>query len=208
MSHVNISLDNKNSAIQTKINLSGQYSTLTRGYYLYGDKDTTISPTYYADMFKKAGGSGYKLDSAEKVYPFRHQFSQNTESFKNILSTVEGDFVIDLTSLINIHYEIFDSKYSKASFRHDFTGREEYIIELDFDKLVNIDKMESYNKEISTSGFYFASSLVKIADNEYGLKVIWEVKKNLTQQADLSTLEEAFRTIKKFTQLKLKVKLQ
>lgn len=208
VSHVNVSLTNKTSTIETEIKLSGQYSTLTRGYYLYGDKDTTISPTYYTDIFKKMDGSVCKLDSSEKKYPYRHQFSLKGEPLKNVLSTLEGDFVIDLTGLINIHYEIFDSKSAKASFRHDFAGREEHIIELDFDRLISIDNLEAYNKEISTPGFYFASNLVKVADNEYGLKVVWEVQKNLTTQSDINQLEEAFRTIKKFTQLKLKVKLQ
>jgi hypothetical protein len=208
VSHVDISLDHKTSKIDTRLNLSGQYSTLTRGYYLYGDKDTTISPTYYTDIFKKCTDATCKLDSSQKTFPYYHQFSLQADPFKNVLSTIEGDFVIDLASLINIHYEIFDSKHAKASFRHDFTGKEEFIIQLDFDKLVTIENAESYNKEISTKGFYFASNLVKIADNEYGLKIIWEVKENLTLQKDLPTLEEAFRTIKKFTQLKLKVKLQ
>jgi hypothetical protein len=208
ISHINISLANKTSHIDSKINLSGQYSTLTRGYYLYGDKDTTISPTYYADIFKGASEVICKLDTSEKTFPYKHQFSIKSDPIKNILSTVDEGYVIDLSNLINIHYEIFDSKLSLAGFKHDFRGREEYIIELDFDQLVNIENMESYNKEITGEGYYFASNLLKIADNEYGLKIIWDVKDNYVQPENIPQLEIAFRTIKKFCQLKLKVKVQ
>lgn len=205
---VNVSLAKQHTSIQSEISLSGQFSTLIRGYYQYGWMDTTISPTYYADLCKKIEGTEIKLKTGQKTFPFLHSFTLNVPSYQNVFATMDSSYIIDLANLIHIHYENLEVKYFKANFRYDFTGKEEFIIELNFDQLVYIESMDHYNQEIIGSGFVFESSMVKVADNQYGLKVSWDITKDYTEQANLSILEEAFRAIKKFTHLKLKVKVQ
>ncbi len=205
---VEISLGNKTSSIESEIFLSGQFSTLTRGYYQYGWMDSTISPTYYANIHKKVPGSITKLITADKNFPFPHSFTVTTLACQNIFTTIDGAFIIDLSHLINIHYEDLHPAYFKSDFRHDFMGKEEYIIELNFDQLVEIENLESYTKEVKTDGLLFSSSLVKLADNQYGLKVVWDIREEKTVVKNLTVLQEAFALIKKSTLLKIKFRKQ
>ncbi len=205
---VNISLADLKTAIQSEVSLSGQFSTITRGYYQYGWMDSTISSTYYADLCKKNPETEIKLISSQKKSPFAHLFSLNVPTSKNVFSTIDGEYVIDLADLIFMHYEMLDTNYFKAPFRHDFQGKEEFDIELNFDQLVSIQDMESYNHEMLTGGLFFSSRLIKLADNQYGLKIVWEIMEDYTSVNDLHALQDAFKLMRDFSRLKLKVKIQ
>lgn len=207
-SAITISLANQTTSIESNLILSGQFSTMTRGYYQYGWIDTTVSPTYYHDIYRNITGTTIELKTGLKTFPYEHQFHLVSPEHKNIFSTLDGSYSIELSDLINIHYTDFERKYFSGRFKHDFPGKEEYAIELDFDQLVTIENMDSYNREVKGNGFHFISSLVKIADNQFGLKIVWDVRTDYTEAVDLAKLVEAFQQIKKFTQLKLRVKVQ
>ena len=207
ISTLHISLQKNTCALHSKLLLSGQYATLTRGYYQYGSLDTTISPTYYADIFRNIPDKDIHQDSALKIFPFTYGCTIKGTN-QQVLSTMEGMYVVDLANLVNVHYENLDTKFFKANYQHDFTGKEEFIVELNFDQLVKINNINDYNVEVRTKGFLFSSELVKVADNQFGLKVVWDVKQEITETQDMPTLQEAFKDIKKLTQLKLKVSVQ
>lgn len=203
---VNIYLNDKKTALNGQVEISGQFSTLTRGYYLYGEKDTTISPGYYNDIYQRSSTPICSLDTLEKFFPYKSKFKQSGDLYDNIFTTLNGEYVIDLASLINIHFTSLDPKFHQASYQHDFACTEEYIIELNFDQLVSIESMEAYNTHIESESFLLVTQLSKVTDNQYGLKVKWEIKKRTTTPTELDQLSLAFKTIKKFVQLKLKVK--
>lgn len=204
---VKISLQTKSTEVETYLKLSGQYSTLTRGFYMYNEIDTTISPMYYSSFYKNLDKSKVKVLNSVKTFPFDHYFSISVNNLKNVYSKLDGVQMIDLSGLINIHYENLDTHYFKANYRHDFVGKESYIIELNFDQLVTIENINDYNREIKNEGFMFSSSLVKIADNQYGLKIEWDILDNETPYNQMSNLQQVFKEIKKFNELKLVVRL-
>jgi hypothetical protein len=206
VSVVNISLEKNISNVVTHLKLSGQYSTLLRGYYLYGDMDTTISTSYYANVWKKMSEVKIKTDSLQKTFPFEHDFTITGSGWQNVYSTVDGTYVIDLTDLINIHYENLNPQFFRANYRHDFEGKEEHIIELNFDKLVTIENMGSFTHEVNADGFMFSTILVKIADNQYGLKIEWLILDEQTKTDQLDILKQAFDLIKQFNKCQLRVK--
>jgi len=206
VSVINISLEGNKSNVTSHLKLSGQYSTLLRGFYRFGEMDTTISPIYYTNTLKNISTVKIETDSSQKIFPFEHDFTIIGSGWKNVYSTIDGSYMIDLSDLINIHFENLDPKYFKANYRHDFEGKEEYVCELNFDKLVTIDNINSYTHEIKTEGFVFSSSLVKIADNQYGLKVDWIILDEQTKTVDLNDLKKVFDLIREFNQLKLTVK--
>lgn len=203
---INIYLEKNISNVSTSLNLSGQFSTLLRGYYMYGEKDTTISTNYYSNVWSEMNELRIETDSIQKIFPFEHDFSITGSGWKNVYSTLDGTYVVDLTNLINIHFEKLDPKFFNANYRHDFEGKEEYIFELNFDKLVVIENIDSYSHEIKTDEFLFSSALVKIADNQYGLKIDWIILDEQTKTDQLNTLKQAFDLIQQFNQLKIEVK--
>ncbi len=206
--NIQIDLRDKRTELNEQIELSGQFSTLTRGYYLYNEKDTTISGSYYKSIFSKSATTTCITDTIESTFPFRSKFKRSGEIYNNVFTTIDGSLVIDLSSLINIHFAEIDPQYHFANYQHDFPGSEEFMIELNFDQLVSIESVESYNSSISTESFSLTTSLIKNSDNQYSIKIKWDIENTITLQNDLSKLSDAFKTIKKFFQLKLKVRLQ
>lgn len=203
---VHVSLEKKTSSVETNLWLSGQFSTLLRGYYQYGWVDTTLNRTYYSNVFNKVKYVTTHLDSAQKIFPYTHVFDIRGGDWQNVYAMVDGDYMIDLTDLINIHYQNLDPLHFKANYEHDFMGRETYVIELNFDQLVAIENIEAYTQELVTESFSFSSSLVKVADNQYGLKLELDIIKKYTSQDGINELAQVFQLIKKFDHLKLKIR--
>jgi len=207
-STINIQLATKKIELNNKVELSGQFSTLTRNYYLYKEKDTTISTGYYNNIFLKTSIPTCTVDTIQKTFPYKSIFKQSGELNNNIFTTINNEYIIDFNTLINIPFNEINIKTHQANYKHNFTGTEEYIIELNFDQLVSIESMDAYNSNINSESFQLITQLIKITDNQYVIKVTWEIKKQVTPIAQLTQLIEAFKTIKKFNLLKIKVKNQ
>jgi hypothetical protein len=204
---IQVSLEKLESSIQQKVSLSGQFSTLTRGYYQYGWKDTTISPTYYSDIFNKIPLSQVHLDSAQKTYPYFHQFGMIGDQYKNVYSTLDSSYVVDLSQLINSHYENINAKYFKANYHCDFPGKEEFWVEINFDQLVKIEDLNSYQHTIISPQFAFSSQLTKVADNHYQLQLSWDIKEANISSKEVPILSEVFKEIRRLSLLKIKLTL-
>lgn len=204
----NINLEKGYCEVENDLALSGQFSTLTRGYYLYGWKDTTISPTYYADIF--ANYANIKVNStvtkSEKKFPFRHIFKLTSDSLPNIFSTIDGYKIVNLSGLLNIHYEELDSSRQWADYQPDFCGIENYTIDLWFDKLVEIADLEKFQLKIVEDEFELHSAITKMSDNGYQLTVRWEINADRIPAKKIGSLSEAYRYLKFLSKLKLKVK--
>ena len=204
---IQVSLEKLESSIQQQVSLSGQFSTLTRGYYQYGWKDTTISPTYYSDIFNKIPLSQVHLDSAQKTYPYFHQFGMIGDQYKNVYSTLDSSYVVDLSQLINSHYENINAKYFKANYHCDFPGKEEFWVEINFDQLVKIEDLNSHQHKIICPQFAFNSQITKVADNHYQLQLSWDIKEANISSKEVPILSEVFKEIRRLSLLKIKLTL-
>lgn len=205
---VNIKLLSGNSVVNQESTLQGQYSTLLRGYYLNGWKDSTISETYYPSFPSENKSTFNQLQVLEKSTkePFTFRFKLKDNELNNIYETVDGIKVVDLSGLINIHYEMLDTQYFSADIRTDFQGTEEYIIHLEFDKLVELQDTTAFSKRIVQDEFNLESTLTKIADNDYELYVKWQIKSDRIPHKKIGSLMEAYRYFKYLDNLKLKIK--
>lgn len=203
----NIQLDSMLSECGQEIYLQGQFSTLLRGYYLNGWKDTTISPTYYPNFskFTRSSVTALKVNEQITVEPYDFRCKLTSDKVKHIYETIDGYKIVDLSGIINIHYETFDTNFQFADIRTDFCGKEEFVIDLNFDKLVDFEEASRLNRTIESDEFYLETSMQKKADNVYQIKIIWEVKAERIPSNKTGLLMEAYKWIKSFSKLKLKV---
>lgn len=136
-----INLDTKAVHFTTKINLYGQYSTLTRGLYQYDCQDETVNELYNKKIWEINNAVeviSQETEIVNKEFPFPAVI--NTEyGCNNLLETNNDTISLNLTNWFNhIIYNDFDTTQRQLDFYPDFCGKDSYVYFLQFDKNVHL----------------------------------------------------------------------
>ena len=94
-----VSLDSLLVNFNAKVNLSGQFSTMTRGYYLYQHIDSNVNPLYHRRICDINNSVSIKKCLVQKVipdYPFAAYIQANYASNKIIDKTADKTYSINL----------------------------------------------------------------------------------------------------------------
>jgi hypothetical protein len=139
---VEVDLDKMNVAIDAKISLKGQFSTLGRGAYLYGSCDPSVNPAYcqkYGESFSSGLQSvSYKVNSVDKDFPFKANISASFNT-DDVISISGEEIVLDLSGWINhICDDKLTAKERVLPYYPDFQYTDTYIYQISFNKAVEI----------------------------------------------------------------------
>jgi hypothetical protein len=153
---VNVSLDSTSLRLTGTVKLSGQFSTITRGYYMNADRDTTVNPSYYNTIASIAEDSKHLSVVAGELnqkFPFDVTVSINLSNFSAINKETDGTYSIDIDGWFN---NVIDEDYSSVN-RHlnyypDFQFQDSHKYMFRFDKKVQVMNAAQLEKEIS-NGF-------------------------------------------------------
>lgn len=151
---IDIYIDSSLAKFQLKQKLSGQFSTLIRGYYIFGDKDSIINPDYYNSVFNLSNDTD-SLDieptTFNEQFPFEATFSKSFIS-ERILIVKDDTGKISLRSIF--HY-VVDDKLSilnrTLDFYPDFQFQDSYKYYFKFDKKIDIINIEELQFDIVNS---------------------------------------------------------
>jgi len=138
---VKINLDSLSSIFNAKINLSGQYSTLTRGLYQCNYKDETINKLYnkkISELNDQVKIISQETKVTNKEFPF--QAVVNTRYYSNNLLKKNGDTIsLNLNKWFNhIIYNDLDINNRKLDFYPDFCGKDSYVYYIQFNKNIKL----------------------------------------------------------------------
>ncbi len=155
---VQVNLQTKQLLFESKLALSGQFSTLIRGFYQYNSIDSTVNPRYYRHFAKLSDAT--QITSKPEInvqsdYPFkadiRLQYTDNTL----ITQPNNSTYQINLSNWIqHILADGFNAQKRTLPFYPDFKGTDTYNYYLEFDRDVRIE------------GF---KDLPLTVDNEFGI---------------------------------------
>ncbi len=139
-SMVNIDLDKSTAAFQTRVYVSGQYSTLTRCVYCEKPIDSTINPKYLNPVWNVSENvevEKIEPEHPEIYYPFKTTINLNYSA---------NDIVFENDSAIEIrignwfklvfHEDINGPRY--LDYYPDFQGRDQYSYLIEFSKPVEL----------------------------------------------------------------------
>jgi hypothetical protein len=137
----NLNLDSLSVSFDARISLSGQYSTLTRGLYMYNYQDKSINNLYHKKVWELNSGVSLlssKVKVSNKEFPF--STSVNVQYKANNLLSKEGDTIsIDLKNwFYHVIYNNIDTTNRQLDFYPDFLGKDTYTYFLQFNKNVKL----------------------------------------------------------------------
>ena len=147
-------LDSLKINFRGRINLSGQYSTMTRGLYLHDYKDPTINDCYNKKIWEINKNVNLKSKNTtvqKKVFPFSTKVDMQF-SCNNLISKKDDKYILDLSNWFNhIIYKDINVGNRKLDFYADFKGSDSYTYNIQFDK--NIELLNSLENDTITNEF-------------------------------------------------------
>jgi len=207
---VNVSLDSTYFTLSARIKLSGQFSTLMRGYYLYGDQDSTVNPDYFntlASLADDARPAKVNVTSTSKLFPYDASVSIDLSNHTAIEKEADGTFSIDLDGWFN---NVIDDDFTAVN-RHldyypDFQFQDSHKYMLKFDKKIQLVNAELLQKNISNG---FADYMIKISQTSEESILIessYVVKPEYAPATHARDVQDVFDAIKKINNSSLKIK--
>ncbi|MDO9511570.1 MAG: DUF3857 domain-containing protein [Bacteroidales bacterium] len=138
---VTVNVNALSAVFDARINVSGQYSTLTRGLYQWDVKDETINTIYNKRIWElnpQVKLISKKVLIKSKDYPFQAIINTQYKA-DNIIQNKNDTLSINLKNWFNhIIYTGFDTLNRQLDFYPDFKGKDTYVYLLKFDKNVRL----------------------------------------------------------------------
>ena len=152
-SKVNVDLNSNTLKFQTRVILSGQYSTLTRCVYFSNPIDSTINPQYHDPIWSIA--SNVEVKKVVTLHPqiyYPYKTTVNAEyTIKNLLNIDNNQITIKPGNWFKMIYAkdiCYEARF--LDYYPDFVGSDSYSYMLEFDKPVklisNQDDIDFTNK--------------------------------------------------------------
>jgi len=188
MSMVNVNLNEQKVEFNTKLSLTGQFSTLTRGFYTSEYIDSSINKQYYRKVYQLSPKS--KLiemtkTSEDSIFPFKTNFQMKYADAGLLTKKNDSVFVFKLTEFMQHVLEQNIDTNAFNSFYPDFKQTDVYRYFVKFNHPV---KLQEPNLNITI-------------DNSLGKYVF-----SVSQKSETDIMVESYLQISsdKVTQYKLK----
>ncbi|HNQ13616.1 MAG TPA: hypothetical protein PKM16_10455 [Bacteroidia bacterium] len=207
---INASLDSLSINVNGKLKLSGQYSTLTRGFYLYGSIDTTIHPCYYntikdlADPGKTVSIVNEKLS---KLFPFQAGFSYQFKKDNFIHKETPTEYSFDMDGWFNnFRDETFDAKSRQLSYYPDFKSEDSHRFMFEFNEAVELIDSGILSDTISNAYATYIQKVEQKDSNKILIETSLVVNCDYVPAYQADDVQSIFDAIKKMNTRKFKVK--
>ncbi|MCX6274516.1 MAG: DUF3857 domain-containing protein [Bacteroidetes bacterium] len=207
---VNVSLDSMSLLFNARIKLSGQFSTIMRGYYLYGDKDTTVNPSYFNSIASIADDVKHlqvSVTSTSKQFPYDASVSINLSNHTAVTKEADGNYSIDLDGWFN---NVIDDDFSSAN-RHldyypDFQFQDSHKYMLKFDKKIQVLNTAELQKTINNGFTEYSIKITQTDESSVMIETSYVVKPEYAPAEHAKDVQDVFDAIKNLNNSSLKIK--
>ena len=204
-SEVTIKLESNTISFNTQLSLEGQFSTLTRGVYLYNELDSTINPSYGNRIFEIGSKTYVRNQSllsfdADNNRHAKFQFDYYTEGR---MYGHDDTLHIPLRDLVNaVTWENMDFGQRHLTYYPDFGFEDnfEYNFKLEDGKFLPIRIRQNIRNDFG----YFKIDLAKTDDQNVLLKVDWVLSSRPIPADKILMLEQFYLALESLNAIDLK----
>lgn len=206
----NVSLANKSTTFETRLNLSGQFSTLTRGFYLYGEMDSTLEACYYKPVYELSSSSklvSKEMTSRKTTFPYECNFKLKYADESVLISTGSGTYKLSLKNWFNNLYDnSLEVKNRVTAYYPDFVYSDMHRYMIKLDKAVEITNLNDFNfKEENSYGKYVVV-LKAVDETSYMLETTLVVNAEKVEAQKINDVKTIFNKIEKMNAAELALK--
>lgn len=207
-----VSLDSLKINFTAHIKLSGQFSTLQRGYYQFAYYDSTVSMQYFKGVYDNIKGVSKpktKLTESEIDFPFKANFESNYSTSLIVEKQSNNQYKINLAQWFkHIYISEFTSKKRSTAFYPDFVFFDEYKYYLKFDKNISVVDTAVVDFEVQTSLGIYKISCKQIQPNIILLQSTFAVNANKVKADEVSGVQVIYNYIEELNKKQLTIQAE
>lgn len=140
-SMISVKLSENKVDFNTKVSLSGQFSTLTRGFYSDEYIDSSVSSLYYKKFYQISPTTkllNLAKTSEDSLFPYSTNFKASYSDASLIKKTNDSVYVLKLTELVQHAIEMNIDTLVENSFYPDFKQTDIYRYMIKFDQPIKL----------------------------------------------------------------------
>ena len=204
--NVYVNLEDLTTSFNANILLSGQFSTLGRGAYLYDSRDNTVNPIYYMKLWEAispgASPEIFEVESISQDFPFKATFKAEFMA-QNCVSMNTDTIILDLTGWFNhVVDQDLDSGRRCLDYYPDFMFTDTYNFKVEFDK--NVKVVSSLpDTEIKNDYGQFIVKGIQMLDGSIVFSSRFTVNSQVIPASDISYVEEIQNAIESLNSMKV-----
>lgn len=205
---VNVSLNKDLVNFETKLNMSGQFSTLTAPAYTGTSSDSTLSLEYGMPVFALNGKVA--LSKKERTYiendaPFREQWRLKYSS-KDLIDKRNDTVSLDLSGVLNfVVPDGFDATSRDLQFYWDVTFLDNFNYQLRFDKDIELIDASSADLNLNSNLGNAHFSCTQTSSKTIMVHAFLEVKQEVVPVSQADALQQLLDKVNALSQLKVRV---
>lgn len=207
IAHVNIQKNHID--FQADLSLQGQWSTLTRGAYLYNQIDSTINPNYAFRLFEIEGD--VQLERIEQInFVPEDEFKMDLKieyGSKRVMRKQGDVYSIPIEGMLN--YVLWDDMNFEPRFTDfyaDFSFDDAFEYVFQFNEKVLLEEPIEQLIENESGEFYF--KIIQKSENAIQLISHWNLKENIISKEEIVQLEEFYSAIEDLNWKEVKFRIQ
>lgn len=199
---VEIDLDSLSTRFTSKINLTGQYSTMIRGLYLYDYQDESVNDLYSKKIWEindEVEVVSQETEMASKEFPFPATVKAEYVS-GNLIEVHNDTLALSLDNWFNhIIYPNFDTTGRQLDFYPDFCGKDSYVYYIQFNKNVHmISSIE--NVKLSNALGELIVDVAQVKPNTIKLSSSFKTLNSKVDVGQMDAVQDIFNKIQTFNQ--------
>lgn len=206
----NVSFATKLTTFETRLNLSGQFSTLTRSFYLYGEMDSTLEACYYNPVYELSSSSkliSKEMTSRKATFPYECNFKFKYTDGIALSSPYNGTYKLSLKNWFNNLYDSsLEVKNRVTAYYPDFVYSDIHRYMIKLDKAIEITNLNDFNfKEENSYGKYVVT-LKAMDETSYLLETTLIVNAEKVEPHKIGDVKSIFNKIEKMNVAELELK--
>ncbi|QQS30711.1 MAG: hypothetical protein IPM47_07225 [Sphingobacteriales bacterium] len=198
--HVKVNLNTNQLNFNSKITLSGQYSTLIRGFYQYNVIDSTVNPGYYRHLSRlsdKSTPSAKPEIQIQEGYPFKTEIQLNYKDNSLLTKVNDTTYRISLTNWIqHVIVEGLNVRKRTLPFYSDFTGTDTYNYYLEFDRDIYIEAFKDLPLAINNDFGTYSFDIRQTKENSISIQSVFKTKAERIPADGMFAVEEVYKYIR------------
>ncbi len=210
-SYGKVNLEKGQIDFEGEVKLSGQFSTLMRGFYLYGTMDSSINVRYAHHVGKP--NEEIKILTQDVDYnaepPFYTFIKFKSRASNLLTSNSDSSYQLNLKKWIyHIIHDDFEDRNRDLPYYPDFQGRDTYTYQLEFNHPITTKDFKDLPLVLENNFAKYVFNIEQQDDYKLLIRSDFTVKPHSISPKDAKKIELIYRAIQEVEKAEIVVKLK
>lgn len=205
---VEVNTNSYQSTGSVEVDLSGQFSTLTRSVYAFGEVDSSINPAYGQRYFYgiAADMESDDLVQSNEYAPFLHRYKTTYTALDLMRPNSSADCAISLNGLFPfVTWPEFDAESRTLPYYADFPGEDIVRMDLHFDRPISLQNETELSLDRENRFGSVALTCTQLAPDKIRVEVVYKMLADRVEPEQAQLIADLYDALEEIESRSLKI---